>query len=148
MKQEFECHPNCGQCCDRQVSMIDGKEFGMYLSPDEVERFPEASVFPIFRKGGKVFAYQMGQHLCPNLIVEEGRKSCGIYERRPLVCRAFPAAYDNGCFIILSDKCPYTPMDVSYDKCFQAVREQIEQAKNSPQATEMFILNGHKWVTL
>jgi hypothetical protein len=34
----------------------------------------------------------------------------------------------------------------SFDSCFEAAREQVEQEASNPRATEMFILNGKKWV--
>jgi Fe-S-cluster containining protein len=88
--------------------MIDGKECGMYLAPDEIKYFPEDSVFPLFRAGDHVFAYQLGLHECPNLIRKNGHMMCVIYENRPLICRSFPLGWsDNGDIIILHDRCTF-----------------------------------------
>ena len=148
--KKFECNPNCGQCCDNLLSMVDGKEYGVYLTPEEIQFFPEGTVFPLFRRGGDIFAYQIGQNRCPNLVDEiDGRKTCKIYENRPLECRAFPGACtDEGELVVLFEACPYATREVSYGECFKAVQKQIEQAKLAPQATEMFALNGKKWVPL
>ena len=129
--------------------MVDGKEFGIYLTLDEVSLFPEGTTFPLFRHKDNVFAYQLGVHRCPNLINEDGHAACAVHENKPLVCRAFPASVtDDGHFVVLHDKCPSAREGMSYEKGFLAVKEQIEQARQTPQATEMFVLNGKKWVNL
>lgn len=154
---------NCcrgGHCCTRQLSMTDGKEHGIYLTQEEAKHFPENAVFPLFRAGGEIFAYQLGVHECPNLVREDGHTTCRIYENRPLICRSFPLGQsEKGDFIVLSDRCESCSKSaaesskelwdmVSFTDCFAAMKEQVAQASRTPQATEMFVLNGKKWVTL
>lgn len=155
--RRFECE-RCPDCCTRLLNMTDGKEHGIYLAPEEIVHFPKESVFPLFRSGGKVFAYQLATHDCPNLVTKEnGHMGCKIYQNRPLICRSFPLGFsgDKGLVVIQFDKCRATinreneQWDMtSFADCFKAAKEQIEQAKSTPQATEMFVLNGKKWVKL
>jgi len=154
--KKFECQ-QCGHCCTGLLGVEDGREYGIYLTPEETKFFPSETVFPLFRSGGSIFAYQLGVSDCPNLMDgDDGRKVCKIYLNRPLVCRSFPAGIsDDGRIIIQYDKCSFTAKHIhqkwamtSFSPCFQAVVEQIRQANETPQATEMFVLNGKKWVTL
>ncbi len=80
-------------CC--KVTMVTtegGRRFGMYLSPEEKKLFPEELVVPLFGVGEPVqpVAYQLAVDRCPHYQEEGGLGSCAIYDRRPLVCRAFP----------------------------------------------------------
>ena len=156
---KFKCCRG-GHCCTRQLSMTDGKEHGIYLTPEEAKYFPPETVFPLFRSGAEVFAYQLGVHECPNLVRENGHMACKIYEHRPLICKSFPLGQaDNGDLIVLADRCescskatrgsPSEEWDMtSFADCFAAMREQIDQANRTPQATEMFVLNGKTWRAL
>jgi Fe-S-cluster containining protein len=136
--------------------MTDGKEYGIYLTPEETKFFPEGTTFPLFRNGEKIFAYQLGVHECPNVIKENGHMTCKIYKNRPLICRSFPAGHsDEDGVVVLFDRCSFTSKHLneswdllSFDSCFKAIREQETQANHTPQATEMFLLNGKKWTVL
>lgn len=80
-------------CC--KVTMVTaegGRRFGMYLSAEEKKLFPEELVVPLFGAGEPVqpVAYQLAVDRCPHYQEEGGLGSCAIYDRRPLVCRAFP----------------------------------------------------------
>jgi Fe-S-cluster containining protein len=92
---DFKC-TNCGDCC-REQNLVEprfGWEFGLYLSPDETLQFPPESVKPLFGVGFPVVttAYQMVTRPCPNY----GDGACLVYNKRPLVCRSFPAIYVQG----------------------------------------------------
>jgi Fe-S-cluster containining protein len=136
--------------------MTDGKEYGIYLTPEERNFFPEGTTYPLFKNGDKIFAYQLGVHECPNITKENGNITCKIYENRPLICRSFPAGYsDETGAIVLLDRCAFTSKHIneswdreSFEGCFDALKEQGVQAINTPQATEMFVLNGKKWMAL
>ena len=152
---KFNCQ-RCGYCCTRQLSATDGKEYGIYLTPEEIKYFPKDTVFPLFRRREQVFAYQLGVHECPNIVRENGHMACKIYENRPLICRSFPAGHsDEDGIIVLFDRCLFTSKSAdekwdmaSFDSCFEAMKEQVNQANHTPQATEMFVLNGRRWVRL
>lgn len=155
MKRKFECKRS-GYCCSNLKGMTEGKEHGIYLTPEEAKLFPEGTVFPLFRAGDNIFAYQTGSHKCPNLVEEGDHTACRIYENRPLLCRSFPAGWDeNDRLIVLLKGCsctadyPDADWDMaSFSDCFQAAREQAVQEASNPRATEMFILNGKRWVKL
>lgn len=74
------------------VTAEGGRRFGMYLSAEEKKLFPEELVVPLFGAGEPVqpVAYQLAVDRCPHYQEEGGLGSCAIYDRRPLVCRAFP----------------------------------------------------------
>lgn len=156
MKRKFECKRS-GSCCRDLLGITDGKEHGIYLTPEEAALFPDGTTVPLFRAQGKVFAYQNVSGTCPNLIEEGTITACRIYRNRPLVCRSFPVGYygDDEKPTVSFGGCPCTSdypdaeWDMtSFDSCFQAPREQVEQEATNPRATEMFILNGRKWVPL
>ena len=153
----FECRRG-GHCCTNQLMgrSEDGQEFGLYLTPKEASFFPSDVVYPLLRRGDDVFAYQLGVDRCPNLRFEEGLAVCAIYHDRPLACRAFPAPVaDDGSVEIHLTACPCTAdfagdeWDMaSFGNCFEAAREQLEQAETNPQATAMYVLNERAWVAL
>ncbi len=136
--------------------MTDGKEYGIYLSPKEINYFPKDTVFPLFRRNGDVFSYQLGVHECPNLVKENGHMACKIYENRPLICRSFPVGCsDDERITVLFERCLLTEKSAndqwdmeSFDACIQSMKEQINEANQTPRATDMFILNGRKWIQL
>jgi Fe-S-cluster containining protein len=154
--RKFECQ-QCGHCCTRLVGKEYGKTHGIYLTPAEAKFFPPETIFPLFRAGERIFAYQLGVSDCPNLVNgEHGRKACKIYQNRPLICRAFPATVaDDGQLTVLFDQCTFTAQHLednwdmeSFSKPFEAVREQVQQANDAPQATEVFVLDRREWVSL
>jgi len=155
MPRAFECKRG-GQCCTRTGCTGPGDEFGMYLTPEEAQHFPAAMVFPLLRAGDRVFAYQLGVSRCPNLSFQDGRAVCGIYEQRPLACRAFPVAVDDaGAIAVHWQACPCTAdfagdewdMD-SFGACAEAAREQVRQAESNPRATAVFDLGERAWLPL
>lgn len=155
MKRKFECQ-QCGHCCQNLLGVTDGKQHGIYLTPEEAEYFPRDEVQPLFRTADKILAYQTVSNVCPNLIDNDGLKACRIYPNRPLVCKAFPVGCDEKeRQTVLFNICTYTAKHqddewdmASFDDCFRAAREQTNQAATNPKATEMFALNERRWVSL
>ena len=155
MARAFECRRG-GQCCTRTGCTGPGDEFGMYLTPEEARHFPADMVFPLLRAGDRVFAYQLGVSRFPNLSFKDGLAVCGIYEHRPLACRAFPVTLDEaGGVAVHWQACPCTAdfaddeWDMgSFGECAEAAREQVRQAEENPLATEVFDLRERSWVSL
>lgn len=125
---------------------------GIPLFPDEIKQFPEWSIFPLFRNEGDVFAFQLGEDLCPMLV--DGK--CGIYESRPLICRAFPVGnMDGRGLVVLRDRCiklfGTVESSLNYDSfgpSFDAARERERREKSWPEATAIFDLKSKAWVAL
>jgi len=91
----FKCR-KCGSCCKNLTETMGEHRFGLLLTPKEAGLFPRELVKPYMgteRKGrrrprpAQITAYQLDADNCPHL-GEDNR--CGIYDRRPLSCRAFP----------------------------------------------------------
>jgi len=91
----FVC-TGCGVCCRKIVITNDYGTFGLYLEPQETKLFPKWHVEPFWGFGVKgrrrnrpkfVGAYQFTGEQCPYVTKQN---ECRIYERRPLVCRAYP----------------------------------------------------------
>jgi Fe-S-cluster containining protein len=71
--------------------------YGLLLvSKDETNLFPKELVFPSASVGidknnpskpERVLTYQLNANVCPHVTE---KNTCRIYERRPLICRAFP----------------------------------------------------------
>ncbi len=115
MKRKFSCVQGCSDCCiyrDYYPSVRYGK-IGVLVLPDEKpvlesiarERNIEVKILPRLASGtdspDTIIAYQMmGKNddgdLCPFLDVEgpdsspHGGFRCGIYDKRPAACRAYP----------------------------------------------------------
>lgn len=142
--QKFKC-TRCGECCKNLITSTHGLEHGIYLTPDEIRYFPADTIFPLFRVNGKVFSYQLGVSVCPNLVVEE-EAACCIYKHRPLICRACPISYSGPMSV-----CRAVSMETdiySLSDCIRASWEQARQAESSPQADEIFVLDDKRWVKL
>lgn len=89
---KFQC-TRCGGCCKALLDGRSGHLFGLFLDPSEIGLFPEGTVFPLLGSGTPVqaTAYQLGVNRCPHYEEDPaGLGRCGIRERRPLACRAFP----------------------------------------------------------
>lgn len=90
----FQC-TRCGQCCISHVGPMLGKIHGLMIFIHERHLFPKEVIKPMLRYSkqyrelpGMVFVYQVDAEPCPHYIDDE--KGCGIYSKRPLICRAFP----------------------------------------------------------
>lgn len=153
----FKCERG-GHCCTNQLRgrAADGREFGLYLTPEEATFFPRDTIFPLLRVGARVFAYQLGVDRCPRLGFVDGLATCAIYDHRPLVCQAFPATVaDDGSVRIHLDACPCTSAYAteewdrsSFAGCVRAAKEELKQAETNPQATAMFALDTKTWIPL
>ena len=144
---KFKCS-RCGVCCSNLLSKVEDSNivFGLYLTPKEVKYFPKDLVFPLFRKGDNIFAYQVGANICPNLFYNE----CRIYENRPLGCKTFPLKYTydidfNLCTFVKEHKGGKWDMK-SFETQIKAIKEQIKEAEVTPEATEMYLFEQKKWI--
>lgn len=129
--RKFKCIQGCSDCCinrEYYPSERFGK-IGVLLLPSEVQSIEEQArkrgvkvrILPRIALGKnspeKIIAYQMmGKNddgdLCPFLDLESGKVSphggfmCGIYENRPLACRAYPLV-DSGDDVKLDGHCKF-----------------------------------------
>ena len=87
----FDCL-RCGKCCISFVDRFYHIPTGIPLTPTELKLFDQADVRPFL--GVQTTAgiipvwYQLIRAPCPHY--DHDRCRCTIYERRPLVCRAYP----------------------------------------------------------
>lgn len=110
MIQEFQC-TRCGKCCKEHRNPMLGQTHGLMLLPGEIHLFPKERIKPMFRYHPNsspelaevIWMYQLDSDSCPQYD-EEGR-SCRIYEKRPLICRAFPFEW-MGNSLITHESCP------------------------------------------
>lgn len=97
----FECD-KCGICCRNLLEERGGVLKGLTLTASEKSLFLESLVSPLTAVGKKkpdyIIDYQLNVNDCPH--IDEGNE-CLVYDRRPLVCRAFP--YVQASFSV---KCP------------------------------------------
>jgi len=93
---------NCGTCCRNLLEGREGILKGLALTAKETSLFPQDMVSPLtatgMRKPEHVIDYQLNANDCPHI---DETNECRIYDRRPLMCRAFP--YVQGNFSV---KCP------------------------------------------
>ncbi len=94
-KVRFKCL-HCGRCCRNILRGYNGIISGLVLFPDETELFPKETVFPSIGLGfdridplkpESIVTYQIDSEDCPHL---SEKNTCKIYDKRPLICRAFP----------------------------------------------------------
>jgi len=91
----FQC-TRCGKCCREHRGPMLGQLHGLMLMPNEVQLFPSELIKPMFRYhpntdpsiAGMVWMYQLDSDGCPHY--DEERRICEIYEKRPILCRAYP----------------------------------------------------------
>jgi len=85
----FRCL-ECGICCRDIFDDRGGEKRGLTLKPEEALLFPENLIAPLaafgLEQAETIFLYQLKANNCP--LIDQNR--CMIYERRPLLCRAFP----------------------------------------------------------
>lgn len=89
---EFKCQ-KCGKCCRKTLQTIklpNGETIitGPQIQLTEVPLFEAQALAPQLAGGKKrrILTYQIATDGCPHLKGND----CSIYEKRPLVCRAYP----------------------------------------------------------
>lgn len=129
---DFNCVQDCSQCCIEREYYPSKKfgKIGVLLLPEEKEKIHalakehnvDVTILPrigiSYQSGAQpeVIAYQMmgveeNGNTCPFLDTKSGKKSphggfpCGIYEQRPLACRAYPLSDTEP--IKLDSKCKF-----------------------------------------
>ncbi len=117
--------------------MADGNYYGLYLSPDEVPCFPAETVFPLFKRGEKITAYQVGVSVCPNLQADH---RCGIYEQRPLTCRAYPVE-EHG----LRADCTFVRAHQGESITARSLTTELEAYARESKQAETDLPNDFKW---
>lgn len=97
-KQAFLCH-RCGWCCQHLVSYNPTYkcEVGIPLFNREIPLFPADLVVPHFVFGqvsGNNFEVKLSliSQLSSNVCPHYSSTGCGIYEKRPAFCQAWPMA--------------------------------------------------------
>jgi Fe-S-cluster containining protein len=151
----FQCL-NCGDCCRDLIATTPGLTLGLYLLPNELGLFSEDYISPwvgldnrIDDFGpGFIAAYQLKVDRCPHL--QESNK-CGIYSRRPLVCKAFPLKLPSftrntrpliskGCRQI----CSHCEGSRTYKVLFSRREEEESYKKIVNYLTEVF--HKYRWI--
>jgi Fe-S-cluster containining protein len=88
--EAFRCR-ECGLCCHDLLDDRGGTKRGLTLTTKEASLFNPNLIVPLaafgYEKPETIFLYQLETNDCP--FVDQKNK-CLIYEKRPLVCRAFP----------------------------------------------------------
>jgi Fe-S-cluster containining protein len=102
----FNCR-KCGTCCRNLIENVNGINTGLLLTVKEIDLFPSKMVSPKlaigFEKPEKIIQYQLNVGDCPHI---NEKNECKIYEKRPLVCRAFPRESGSERTPTISIKCP------------------------------------------
>jgi Fe-S-cluster containining protein len=101
----FNCK-KCGFCCRTLLEYENNQLMGLAIFEEERKLFNEKDVVPQ-RAIGKdkpieILSYQLKLAICPHISKEN---KCLIYDKRPLVCKAFPVTSTLGK-TIAELKCP------------------------------------------
>jgi Fe-S-cluster containining protein len=148
---KFACS-RCGRCCKETFYRSQEHLFGMYLDPSEIGNFPAEVVFPLFGRGKPVVAtaYQLGVNRCPHYREEAGLGGCGIYDSRPLSCRAFPVFGH----LLVSAHCPVVREakdGVDRDSLgpeLEAHRKKVEFMMSRQENEWVWPLNRREWLPI
>ena len=145
----------------------------MMLLPFEVKRFNSKYIKPLYGIGVKgkrrkrpaiIYAYQYINEPCEHY--NPKTKTCSIYEKRPLVCRAYPFEFafgnylvDNNCPAVKqflpSNKATYLDeiegINVEYDalrklRTYYMLVFLANMYKTNVLITWAFDLNRNKWI--
>jgi Fe-S-cluster containining protein len=88
--EAFTCL-KCGNCCKDLFDTRGGEKRGLTLTIEESYLFSDKLITPLaafgFEAPSVIFLYQLSTKDCPHTNKEN---QCGIYQKRPLVCQAFP----------------------------------------------------------
>lgn len=127
----FNCR-KCGTCCRNLIEDVNGINTGLLLTVKEIDLFPQEMISPKiaigFEKPEKIIQYQLDVNDCPHV---DEKNECRIYEKRPLMCRAFP--YESGT---VSVKCPIIGSRMkAYEPC------EVEISATEIEASEK--MNRH-----
>jgi len=153
----FNCK-KCGTCCRNLIEDANGIKTGLLLTVKEIDLFPSEMVSPKFAIGfempDKIIQYQLNVNDCPHV---NEKNECQIYEKRPLMCRAFP--YESGT---VSVKCPvigsrikvYEPCEVEVsateidasEKMNRHILNRFQKFYKKGQKAWIFDLETRKWV--
>lgn len=91
----FECL-KCGACCRKLLHNMGQWTVGLFLLPTEMKLFPEDHLAPMWGIGLKgrsrprpesLAVIQLDTQPCPHINPDN---KCGIYLKRPQICRAHP----------------------------------------------------------
>lgn len=100
MSEIFQCK-RCGTCCRNLLEDIRGIKRGLILTAKEASLFHSEMISPSLGIGMSkpkiIIIYQLNVNTCPHI---NNKNECLIYDKRPLMCKAFP--YESGNF---SNKC-------------------------------------------
>lgn len=133
MSEIFQCK-KCGTCCRNLLEDVQGIRKGLVLTAKEVSLFPSEMISPSLAVGTekrkRVITYQLHVNICPHI---DNKNECLIYDKRPLMCKAFP--YNSGNF---SNKCTV----LSYRKVGQFYSD-VEPSELQIDASKK--LNRYGW---
>ena len=86
----FRCL-KCGSCCRDIFDDREGHKRGLTLTAEEASLFPGNLIAPLMALGMEkpeiIILYQLNVNDCPFI---DQTNNCRMYEKRPLICRAFP----------------------------------------------------------
>jgi Fe-S-cluster containining protein len=147
---------NCGSCCKDLVVTIDRIASGLYLLPNELALFSDDIVFPCIGLDNSanlfnpefIALYQMTANNC--LYLTEGNK-CGIYDKRPLVCRSFPLTLPQSKEIsvpLISKKCRFMSKYSRRGKVAKVDFSGPEEERAFGEISRYFkeVLGKYRWI--
>lgn len=141
----------CSRCCRNLLKEFEGQLHGLSLFSDEKNLFPNKLVSeqtgigwgPLGPK--YIVNYQLNVNVCPHLSKDN---RCGVYNKRPLACQAFPLVAmgtkggvltrPNNCTYVeeierkmgsLDNLLPITPKNFRARKEWQAIARMNRQLK-------------------
>ncbi len=154
---DFECL-KCGACCRNLLQDYRGVRKGLTLTVKECNLFPKETVSPQLAMGASKptipLTYQLTVNVCPYI---NSQNECSIYDKRPLVCRAFPIVADeisSRCRVfsyrrtgkVYNEGFPMSEMKVANEKLRRYTQSHYSKhAKKGVQVWE-YDLATEKWL--
>ena len=130
----------CGTCCRNLLDKTNGVTQGLFLTEKETALFPPEIIAPRIGIGldepTVILAYQVNTDICPHL---GDSSKCKIYEKRPLMCKAFPYSKGN-----ISAKCMFFSPK-KREQFYNNIFPMVEMRKADQELNEhcLNILRGH-----
>ena len=141
MLLDFECQ-RCGLCCRSLIDDKNGFKRGLPLTEKEVTLFSKDLISPKMAIGitepDNVILYQLNVNVCPYI---NEKNECNKYERRPLMCQAFPVvagAISNRCRVF-----SYRKVGVSYSDPYP-MKKQLEASNKFSRYLQKLIKKQYR----
>lgn len=88
-----DCINRTGGCCTNVNLILSKSEIKPFLETKQQGQFSESDSLEKWDSGGELYTYNSGEKKC---IFLTEKKTCLIYETRPIICKLYPIVWKKG----------------------------------------------------